>query len=82
MFPRTFGRVGRNFNPILCWFGCKLGPTMEEVMCPSCGEWFAVMVPGTDERPAMLDYDCEICCRPLVLVVDVDGTVDARGVGA
>lgn len=54
---------------------------MEEVMCPSCGEWFAVAVPGAGERPAALDYDCEICCRPLVLMVDDDGAVEAQGVG-
>ena len=50
-------------------------------MCPSCGEWFAVAVPGAGERPATLDYDCEICCRPLVLVVGDDGAVEAQGIG-
>ena len=54
---------------------------MEEVMCPSCGEWFAVSVPPRDECPAVLDYDCEVCCRPLLLDVDEDGQVLARGTG-
>ena len=56
-------------------------PVMEEVMCPSCGEWFAVAVPPRDECPAVLDYDCEVCCRPLLLEVDEDGLVLARGTG-
>jgi hypothetical protein len=59
-----------------------MSPAMEEVMCPSCGEWFPVAVPGVGERPATLDYDCEICCRPLVLVVDENGAVEAQGIGA
>ena len=54
---------------------------MEEVMCPSCGERFLVAVPVRSECPAVLDYDCEVCCRPLLLVVDEAGRVEARGTG-
>ena len=57
---------------------------MEEVMCPSCGEWFPVAVPGVEERPTTLDYDCEICCRPMEIDVrEEDGMVvgEARGLG-
>lgn len=50
-------------------------------MCPSCGESFAVAVPPIPECPAVLDYDCEVCCRPLLLVVDEEGQVEARGTG-
>lgn len=53
--------------------------TMTEVTCPSCFELFSVAVPAPGERPTSLDYDCEICCRPMVLWVDEDGGVEARG---
>jgi hypothetical protein len=50
------------------------------VQCPTCFECFEVVSPGFDELPAELDYDCEICCRPMVIVVDRDGA-NARGLG-
>jgi len=40
-----------------------------EVTCPTCGEVFEVVVPPPDELPAELDYDCEVCCRPMVIVL-------------
>ena len=49
------------------------------VTCPSCFEVFEVAVPGPGERPAELDYDCEICCRPMVIAVDESGAAEARG---
>ena len=51
-----------------------------EVQCPSCFECFAVSIPPLVECPAHLDYDCEVCCRPMVIVVDEQGIVQARGV--
>ncbi len=53
---------------------------MAEVQCPSCFEWFEVMSPAAGELPAELDYDCEICCRPLVIVFSSDG-VFSKGLG-
>jgi Cysteine-rich CPXCG len=50
------------------------------VMCPTCGEYFEVVSPSADELPAEMDYDCEICCRPLLLVFDESGGY-ARGIG-
>jgi hypothetical protein len=51
-----------------------------DVCCPTCGEWFPVAVPPPDEQPCRVDYDCEVCCRPLVLCIE-RGEVVARGVG-
>ncbi len=53
------------------------------VTCPSCFEQFEVAVPPADELPAELDYDCEICCRPLVISIRDDGdglAAEARGI--
>ncbi|MBK8475350.1 MAG: CPXCG motif-containing cysteine-rich protein [Opitutaceae bacterium] len=44
------------------------------VTCPACGESFEVAAPPLVELPADLDYDCEICCRPMVIHVDGDET--------
>lgn len=51
-----------------------------EVQCPSCFEFFAVPVPPPAECPTDLDYDCEVCCRPMVLSVDREGQVQARSI--
>ena len=39
-----------------------------EVTCPTCFEVFEVAVPPPDELPTEFDYDCEVCCRPMVVV--------------
>ncbi|MDF1815289.1 MAG: CPXCG motif-containing cysteine-rich protein [Verrucomicrobiales bacterium] len=54
------------------------------VTCPTCFETFQVVLPGSGEVPCELDYDCEICCRPMVIqcwLSEVDDTVYAEAVG-
>ncbi|MFP6875042.1 MAG: CPXCG motif-containing cysteine-rich protein [Verrucomicrobiales bacterium] len=54
------------------------------VSCPVCFETFEVALPPPAELPAELDYDCEICCRPMMIVVSSEhGEVqaEARGIG-
>jgi hypothetical protein len=54
------------------------------VNCPVCFETFEVAVPCAGELPADLDYDCEICCRPMMILVSSEqGEVraEARGLG-
>jgi Zn finger protein HypA/HybF involved in hydrogenase expression len=53
---------------------------LAEVTCPTCFEVFEVAVPHQDEMPAEVDYDCEVCCRPMVIVFTGD-EVYARGLG-
>jgi hypothetical protein len=56
--------------------------TFVTVTCPSCFERFEFAAPPLEELPAELDYDCEVCCRPMVIVVegDEDGVwAEARG---
>lgn len=43
-----------------------------QVTCPTCFEVFEVASPSIDELPAELDYDCEVCCRPMLIVFTVD----------
>jgi ribosomal protein S27E len=53
------------------------------VTCPSCFQSFKIAAPSPEELPAELDYDCEICCRPMVIFVDGDGgdlRAEARGI--
>ena len=50
------------------------------VMCPTCGEYFEVVPPSFDELPTEWDYDCEICCRPMVILFD-EGGAYAKGLG-
>ncbi len=48
------------------------------VTCPTCCQSFEVTLPPPDETPAEIDYDCEICCRPMLIVFS-DGEAWARG---
>lgn len=36
-----------------------------DVTCPSCYQVFGVPAPFPNECPCDVDYDCEVCCRPL-----------------
>jgi phage FluMu protein Com len=49
-----------------------------EVTCPTCFEVFEVAMPHPDETPTEVDYDCEVCCRPMVIVFTGDDA-HARG---
>jgi phage FluMu protein Com len=51
-----------------------------EVTCPTCFEVFEVAVPSPDEMPTEVDYDCEICCRPMTIVFTREA-VWAKGLG-
>ena len=54
------------------------------VTCPSCFETFGIAAPSVDELPADLDYDCEVCCRPMMILVSGEqGEIwaEARGLG-
>ena len=53
---------------------------LDEVTCPTCFEVFEVAVPHPDEMPAEVDYDCEVCCRPMMIVFTED-EVYAKGLG-
>ncbi len=50
-----------------------------QVTCPTCFEMFEVAVPPVAERPAEVDYDCEVCCRPMLIVFSEDGDAYAMG---
>lgn len=54
------------------------------VTCPACFEAFEVAAPPLGETPCEVDYDCEVCCRPMVIFFGgEDGEVfgEARGLG-
>lgn len=52
------------------------------VQCPYCAQTFEVLVDCSIEHQEYIE-DCEVCCRPVSLVIDVaeDGsvTVQTRG---
>lgn len=55
-----------------------------QVTCPTCFESFHVALPGNNEVPCELDYDCEICCRPMVIhcyLDEIDDSVYAEAIG-
>lgn len=60
----------------VCWWRMNFC----SVTCPTCFESFEIALPGPDEQQAELDYDCEVCCRPMVIWIEDDFAV-ARGLG-
>lgn len=46
--------------------------------CPSCFEVFEVPLSEAGVEFIQLDYDCEVCCRPMVIEVFPDGGVQAK----
>jgi hypothetical protein len=52
------------------------------VTCPSCFQVFDVAAPGFGEVPCDVDYDCEVCCRPLrIYFEEMDGEVVGQAYG-
>lgn len=47
------------------------------VTCPTCFEVFRVIALTAEECPAQMDYDCEVCCRPMVIRYDGEGNAEA-----
>ena len=53
-----------------------------QVTCPACCETFALMPPALSELPTEWDYDCEVCCRPMIIrFEDYDGDVVGEAYG-
>jgi hypothetical protein len=50
----------------------------DSVTCPTCFETFYIQLPPIDEQPAEWDYDCEICCRPMMIRIH-DNMAEAVG---
>jgi hypothetical protein len=43
----------------------------KKLECPYCGEPVTVVVDGSVSRQEYVE-DCEVCCKPMVIVVEVD----------
>lgn len=43
--------------------------------CPSCGESYDTAI-DTSAGPATFIEDCAVCCRPMVVAVDIDPADD------
>ena len=52
------------------------------VCCPHCGQSFELVI-DTSAGYQRLDMDCEICCKPLEVVVECEpGTIESLDVVA
>jgi hypothetical protein len=53
-----------------------------QVTCPTCFETFDVSAPHVTEVPCSVDYDCEVCCRPMMIEFwEEDGEVVGQASG-
>jgi hypothetical protein len=52
-----------------------------DISCPYCGEVISILVDGSVEAQQYIE-DCQVCCRPIVIVLSVSQTgvllVEAR----
>ncbi|MEM9479277.1 MAG: CPXCG motif-containing cysteine-rich protein [Verrucomicrobiota bacterium] len=64
----------------------RFGPMTDlaDVVCPTCFETFSIPAPSVAEVPCEVDYDCEVCCRPMLVAFFEDAgevVAEARGLG-
>lgn len=46
---------------------------LTEIQCPSCFEYFSFTLQHDEMATAVeMDYDCEVCCRPMRVIVTND----------
>ncbi|MFN4942693.1 MAG: CPXCG motif-containing cysteine-rich protein [Akkermansiaceae bacterium] len=48
------------------------------VTCPTCFETFEIAVPPESEMPTEYDYDCEVCCRPMLIILNSSDDIYAQ----
>ena len=49
------------------------------VTCPTCFESFEIPIPPDSEMPTEYDYDCEVCCRPMLIILNSPEDIYAQG---
>lgn len=55
----------------------SLEPVSAAVRCPWCGERFETSVDASAGDAEYVE-DCQVCCRPIVIRLQVDGDGDVR----
>ena len=46
-----------------------------DISCPYCGETISIVVDGSIEEQQYIE-DCQVCCRPIVIVLNVSSQGD------
>ncbi|WP_244244021.1 CPXCG motif-containing cysteine-rich protein [Marilutibacter alkalisoli] len=49
----------------------------QEIECPYCGELISLVLDAS-AGPQRYIEDCQVCCRPITVVLDVDENGDGR----
>ena len=44
----------------------------ENIRCPYCGEMIEVLIDCSVKQQRYIE-DCQVCCRPITISVDIDG---------
>ena len=47
----------------------------QTVRCPYCGERIEIVIDRSVRRQEYIE-DCQVCCRPIILLVTLDGDAD------
>lgn len=48
----------------------------EDIECPYCGEWINLVLDTSAGAQRYIE-DCQVCCRPITVNLDVDADGDA-----
>ena len=49
--------------------------TVKTISCPYCGEYIDILIDGSLPEQEYVE-DCQVCCRPIVIRVQIDGDGD------
>lgn len=48
--------------------------TFQTIQCPTCFENFQIHVYPEEGKDQSMVYDCEVCCRPILLEIHFEGS--------
>lgn len=71
--------VNKNIStlrPVLCYVLIMRPVIQIEFRCPYCWQANTVTVDAADSEDQSFTVDCEVCCRPVSLRVNLDGNGD------
>lgn len=49
----------------------------KNIACPYCGEVISVMIDCSEEEQEYIE-DCQVCCRPIKFIVQVDAAGETQ----
>ncbi len=49
-----------------------MSENLVDIQCPCCYAWFSFALQEVGDSAVEMDYDCEVCCNPMRVIVTAD----------